>query len=149
MMNTLSVYEIFNHFDFYQKNYQVILLDSTQYYIAVEDAYLQLPFSVKIPLFLGDLLQLWFSQQWVDHAIDAYLFNPQDIPFKINTDRNLYYLYQIDCRKLSNNFAKTYSIQSQQQNIALHLGQILQYLSTYKLLTRPQPAHFNDIKQAV
>ncbi|WP_416255775.1 hypothetical protein [Acinetobacter puyangensis] len=148
-MSTLLVSKIFNHFDFYQKNYQTILLNPTQYYIAVENAYLQLPFSVKIPLFLGDLLQLWFSQQWVYHTIDAYLFNPQDIPFKINTDRNIYYLYQIDCSGLSRNSAKVYTAQNQQENITLHLHQILQYLSTYKLLTRPQPAHFNDIKQAV
>ena len=64
-MNTLTISQIFENFSFYQENYLSILQDSEQYFIQVEQAYLDVwPFTEK-KLYLGDLLQLWFSEKWL------------------------------------------------------------------------------------
>ena len=64
-MNTLTISQIFENFLFYQENYLSILQDSEQYFIQVEQAYLDVwPFTEK-KLYLGDLLQLWFSEKWL------------------------------------------------------------------------------------
>lgn len=60
-MKTLTVASIFSNFDFYQRNYLNILNQPESYYTPVEDAWIDaFPFK-KQDLYLGDLLQLWFS----------------------------------------------------------------------------------------
>ncbi len=67
-MKTLTVASIFSNFNFYQRNYLNILSRPESYYTPVEgasiDAY---PFK-KQDLYLGDLLQLWFSSKWNVHS---------------------------------------------------------------------------------
>ncbi|WP_336167424.1 hypothetical protein [Acinetobacter sp. 161(2023)] len=67
-MKTLTVASIFSNFDFYQHHYLNILSRTESYYTPVEgasiDAY---PFK-KQDLYLGDLLQLWFSSKWNVHG---------------------------------------------------------------------------------
>ncbi|HAV4465606.1 hypothetical protein AT571_01470 [Acinetobacter baumannii] len=67
-MKTLTVASIFSNFDFYQRNYLNILNQPESYYTPVEDAWIDaFPFK-KQDLYLGDLLQLWFSSKWDVHT---------------------------------------------------------------------------------
>ncbi|OTL15920.1 hypothetical protein CAT56_06870 [Acinetobacter nosocomialis] len=67
-MKTLTVASIFSNFDFYQRNYLNILNQPESYYTLVEDAWINaFPFK-KQDLYLGDLLQLWFSLKWDAHT---------------------------------------------------------------------------------
>lgn len=66
-MKTLTIASIFSNFDFYQYNYLNILNQSESYYTPVESAWINTyPFK-KQNLYLGDLLQLWFSSKWNVH----------------------------------------------------------------------------------
>ncbi len=66
-MKTLTIASIFSNFDFYQNNYLNILNQSESYYTLVEGAWINAyPFK-KHDLYLGDLLQLWFSAKWNVH----------------------------------------------------------------------------------
>jgi hypothetical protein len=66
-MKTLTIASIFSNFDFYQQNYLNVLTQSESYYTPVEDAWIDAyPFK-KQNLYLGDLLQLWFSSKWNVH----------------------------------------------------------------------------------
>ncbi len=67
-MKTLTVASIFSNFDFYQRNYLNILNQPESYCTPVEDAWIDaFPFK-KQDLYLGDLLQLWFSSKWDVHT---------------------------------------------------------------------------------
>ncbi|MDR2248714.1 hypothetical protein [Acinetobacter sp.] len=67
-MKTLTITSIFSNFDFYQRNYLNILSQADSYYILIEDAWINTyPFK-KQKLYLGDLLQLWFSSKWDVHT---------------------------------------------------------------------------------
>ncbi len=66
-MKTLTIASIFSNFDFYQHNYLNILNQSESYYTPIESAWINTyPFK-KQNLYLGDLLQLWFSSKWNVH----------------------------------------------------------------------------------
>ncbi|GAM29664.1 hypothetical protein P23_0158 [Acinetobacter calcoaceticus] len=67
-MKTLTIASIFSNFDFYQRNYLNILSRTESYYTPVEGASIDVyPFKKK-DLYLGDLLQLWFSSKWNVHS---------------------------------------------------------------------------------
>ena len=132
-MNTLNISEIFNNLPFYQQNYQSILAQPEQYKIIVEDASLHVwPLASK-QLFLGDLLQLWFSEKWLinqacilphQHAFTDLLgplFQKDDL-----------YLYQLQGNALLGKaIAKVWSV-SEQKSIDVVLESSLQYYCTYK-----------------
>jgi len=66
-MKTLTVASIFSNFNFYQRNYLNVLSRPESYYTSVESAWIDAyPFK-KQTLYLGDLLQLWFSTKWNVH----------------------------------------------------------------------------------
>lgn len=77
-MKTLTIPQIFSNLAFYKENYLNILNTPDTYFTEVEGAFVDLfPFK-KQHLFLGDLLQLWFSEKWSDdvtpsHRIEEYL----------------------------------------------------------------------------
>lgn len=77
-MNALTIPQIFSNLDFYKENYLNIINSSESYFTEVEGAFVDLfPFR-KQNLFLGDLLQLWFSEKWSDQTkklleIEEYL----------------------------------------------------------------------------
>lgn len=67
-MSTLTIPQIFSNLAFYQENYLTILNTPETYFTEVEGAFIDLfPFK-KQHLFLGDLLQLWFSEKWSDQV---------------------------------------------------------------------------------
>lgn len=77
-MTTLTIPQIFSNLEFYKENYLNILNSPDTYFTEVDGAFVDLfPFKQQ-HLFLGDLLQLWFSEKWSDdvtssHRIEEYL----------------------------------------------------------------------------
>lgn len=134
-MNTLSITDIFKNLAFYQAHYQSILSDSNQYHTLVEDAVLSVwPLSSK-NLYLGDLLQLWFSQKWrVDQTLNTQnnkIF--REVIHTANQDDELY-LYHIEGNALlGRGVAKGWSI-SEQCAYEVTLESSLQYYCTYKFV---------------
>ena len=96
-MNTLTISEIFSNFSFYQENYLSIVQDSQQYFIPVPEAYIQIWSNTQEPLYLGDLLQLWFSEKWCvqsSHHLSCEKSGQKEILKSFQNPQNLY-VYQI------------------------------------------------------
>ena len=71
-MNTLTISQIFSNLSFYKDQYLNIIQSADLYFTEVEGAFVDLfPFK-KQKLFLGDLLQLWFSEKWSDDDVKSY-----------------------------------------------------------------------------
>ena len=127
-MTTLTISQIFEKFSFYQENYLSILQNPEQYHIEVEQAYLDVwPFSEK-KLYLGDLLQLWFSEKWLINVPCHLRFEHKDdgrrVPLKRKQDL---YLYQLAGNALSgSNCSKVWSI-SEQRELRVELDSALKY----------------------
>jgi hypothetical protein len=90
-MKTLTIASIFSNFDFYQSNYLNILSQSESYYTLVEGAWINAyPFK-KQELYLGDLLQLWFSTKWnVHHSLKVLKSSKP-----LNSSKDLY-IFQLE-----------------------------------------------------
>ena len=132
-MNTLTVRDIFQNFSFYQQHYHSILADPQQYQTIVENAVLDVwPFSSK-NLYLGDLLQLWFSQKWLINQ-PCHIAHNQAIQDLLEPlfQRDDLYLYELHGNAfLGKAVAKVWSV-SEQREIDLILESSLQYYSTYR-----------------
>lgn len=90
-MNTLTNTSIFSNFDFYQHNYLNILNQSEFYYTPVDGAWINAyPFK-KQDLYLGDLLQLWFSSKWNVHNSLKVLKSSH----QLNSSKDLY-IFQLE-----------------------------------------------------
>ena len=101
-MHTLTIAEIFSNLSFYQDNYLSIIQDSVQYRTVVEDAYIQVwPVGTE-QLYLGDLLQLWFSDKWLINSPCQLLLESYSNGRKkpLQRDHDLY-LYQLNGSALS------------------------------------------------
>ena len=132
-MNTLSISDIFKNLAFYQAQYPHILKDKHQYQTVVQDAVLDVWPAKQKQLYLGDLLQLWFSQKWLvnldctlrqtDKAFPP-LFNP-----KIQRD-DLYLCELHGNGVLGKGVAKVWSV-SEQQILEVELEGCWQYYCTY------------------
>jgi hypothetical protein len=64
-MNTLTISDIFANLADYQDQYLSIISNPEQYYTPVESAYIDVWPVGYTGLYLGDLLQLWFSERWL------------------------------------------------------------------------------------
>ncbi len=64
-MNTLTISDIFANLADYQDQYLSIISNPEQYYTPVESAYIDVWPVGCTDLYLGDLLQLWFSERWL------------------------------------------------------------------------------------
>lgn len=95
-MNTLKIPQIFSNLSFYKENYLSILSSEASYFTEVEGAYVDLfPFK-KQRLYLGDLLQLWFSEKWSDEAPKAHLLEEYLAATDVkNSAKNHVYIYCI------------------------------------------------------
>ena len=140
-MHTLTIAEIFSNLSFYQDNYLSIIQDPQRYQTAVEDAYIQVwPVGTQV-LYLGDLLQLWFSDKWLINSpchllLDSYS-NGRKQP--LQRDRDLY-LYQLNGSALSGrNNSKVWSV-SEQKKLSISLDSVFKYLCIYKGTSRPEVA---------
>jgi hypothetical protein len=138
-MNTLSIPEIFANLDFYQENYLSILSNIDQYQTPVAGAYLNVwPFAHQ-ELYLGDLLQLWFSQKWLinqkchlraEHKDDGH-------QFPLQREQDLY-LYQLTGSALAgSNHAWVWSV-SEAKALPVRLDSAFRYLCEYKGTSKPK-----------
>jgi hypothetical protein len=160
-MTTLTISQIFEKFSFYQENYLSIIHNPEQYHIDVEQAYLDVwPFSEK-KLYLGDLLQLWFSEKWLidstcrvllgSSTFDSSSSTIQATQTQIQRARDLY-LFQLSGSTLSgSNHAQVWSV-SEQKVLYVSLDSIFKYYCYFESIERPKnyPNHqFKIFGQAI
>ncbi|ANF82119.1 hypothetical protein A3K93_07875 [Acinetobacter sp. NCu2D-2] len=135
-MNTLSISQIFQNFDFYQTHYLSILSQPEQYKTPVQSAYIDLwPFA-RIELCLGDLLQLWFGEKWLIQPAEKSLIelglNLQVQPITKSDD---VYLYQISGNSFTGkNQSQAWSI-SQHKEISLNLDSVVRHFLEFKAIS--------------
>ncbi|MBJ9951712.1 MULTISPECIES: hypothetical protein [Acinetobacter] len=146
-MTTLTISQIFEKFSFYQENYLSILQNPEQYHIEVEQAYLDVwPFSEK-KLYLGDLLQLWFSEKWLINStcrllldssrLDSSNSTIQSTQKQIQRTQDLY-LFQLSGSTLSgSNHAQVWSV-SEQKVLYVSLNSIFKYYCYFESIERPK-----------
>lgn len=135
-MHTLTVADIFKNLAFYQAQYQSILHHPEQYQILVQDAVLDIwPITTK-KLYLGDLLQLWFSQKWLININYTYLQDKTLFPqlFNSKIQKEDLYLCEIYGNViLGISHAKVWSL-SEQRLFDVVLEGSLQYYCSYKTI---------------
>ena len=132
-MNTLRISHILNHLQHYQAQYLNILNCADQYYIPVEDAYINLWPIGRIDLCLGDLLQLWFSQKWSLQQYAGFF----EFQIDQKSIENNSYLFQIKGNLFkAENQCIAFSLQDQ-QTITLTSQYGLKFWAEYKALSRP------------
>lgn len=127
-MNTLSIPEIFENLSFYQEQYLSIISDPVQYQTPVQGAYVNVWPLGHQDLYLGDLLQLWFSEKWlINTECRLRAEHPDDgRKFPLQRDRDLY-LYQLAGSALSgSNRSKVWSV-SEQKELSVELDSALKY----------------------
>ena len=138
-MNTLTISDIFANLSDYQDQYLSILSNPEQYYTPVESAYIDVwPVGCSY-LYLGDLLQLWFSERWLITSSCQLLTVPTDKTAKKSFQREQdLYLYQLSGNALSgSNRAKVWSI-SEGKSLEVNLDSTFKYYCIYKGAKRPQ-----------
>lgn len=152
-MNTLSISDIFSNLSFYQENYLSILQNPEQYYTKIEQAYFEVwPFAEK-QLYLGDLLQLWFSEKWLINAQCKLLTDTtsKNNQATIQREHDLYLFQLVGSTFSGANHAKVWSV-SEQKVIHVALDRVFKYYCFFESIDRPnQPIHFslNHFKHAV
>ena len=134
-MTTLCIQSIFSNFFFYQQNYLQIIQNPEKYYTAVENAFVNtFPFRQQ-PLFLGDLLQLWFGHKWK-------IQNPNNLLVQENTlnvnESSPLYVFQLGGELfLGANTALAWSI-AEQKIVSIQVKSIWQYAVFSHLCHRPK-----------
>lgn len=151
-MNTLSISDIFSNFSFYQENYLSILQNPEHYYTEIEQAYFEVwPFGEK-KLFLGDLLQLWFSEKWLINAKCQLLTdsNTKNTKTTIQREHDLYLFQWVGSTFSGANHAKVWSI-SEQKVIHIALDRVFKYYCFFESIERPKFSQlsFKHFRQAV
>ena len=138
-MNTLSISDIFSNFSYYQEHYLSILANPEQYATPVQGAYIQVWPLAHQDLYLGDLLQLWFSEKWLIQSSCQLLSDHPDNGTKkpLQRDNDLY-LYQLAGSALSgSNRSRVWSL-SEQKILRVELNSAFRYLCEFKGTSRPE-----------
>ncbi|EOQ73635.1 hypothetical protein [Acinetobacter lactucae] len=143
-MNTLTIASIFSNFDFYQHNYLNILNQSESYYTPVEGAWINAyPFK-KQDLYLGDLLQLWFSSKWSVHNSLKVLKSSH----QLNSSKSLY-IFQVEGELLfGKNKVLAWSVEHQ-EIIELQLKNVWAPYVIAQTCERPNNENYSIKKAAV
>ncbi|WOE31635.1 MULTISPECIES: hypothetical protein [unclassified Acinetobacter] len=134
----LKIATVLKNLSLYQVQYLDILQDSKLYFSQVEGAYLHIwPFQ-PIPLYLGDLLQLWLSDKWIEHLGHKPLINTiLRSHTQIDSSQD-HYVYAIEANLLTGkNHVVSWS-KLLGQNQYLDLTNALQYYCVFKALKRPK-----------
>ncbi|PJG43867.1 hypothetical protein XA39_04650 [Acinetobacter tandoii] len=135
-MNTLSIPEIFSQFSYYQDNYLSLIQQSELYYTAVEGAFVSVRPFAAVQLYLGDLLQLWFSEKWLVESerqswIASYFSSETEVKERA-------YVYALDGQLWSKSLQAQAWSQSRNAACTIQLERTLKYYCYYKALTAPQ-----------
>lgn len=137
-MNTLTIPKIFSNIRFYQDNYLSIIEDAEQYYTAVEGAFVQVWPLASHQLFLGDLLQLWFSKKWVVDEKNKVLINSILRDQLIDTKAQDLFVYEVKGSSLTGlDESKAWS-KKDNQSVDISVGTIFQFYCVFKSLSRPK-----------
>lgn len=135
-MNTLSIPEIFSQFSYYQENYLSLIQQPELYYTVVEGAFVSVRPFAAVQLYLGDLLQLWFSEKWLVQSkpeswISAY-FSAQ------TEEQERVYIYALEGQLWSKPLQAQAWSKSQHAACTVQLEHTLKYYCYYKALSAPQ-----------
>ena len=134
-MQTLSISQVFSQFSFYQDSYLQILNDPSKYYVEVEDAYVHVwPFA-KQKLYLGDLLQLWFSAKW---KVSCQAESLLDVLEEKSQTQTHSYLYQVTGHFFSSNHQTLAWSEQQSVTQPCEIEHALPYYLIFKALSRPE-----------
>lgn len=135
-MNTLSIPEIFSQFSYYQENYLSLIQQPELYYTAVEGAFVSVRPFATVQLYLGDLLQLWFSEKWlVESARESWIatyFSEQ-----IEAQERVY-IYALEGQLWSKPLQAQAWLKSEHASCIVQLEHTLKYYCYYKALSVPQ-----------
>jgi len=138
-MQTLTIAEIFSDFSFYQDHYLSIIAQPEQYFTPVQGAFIQVwPVGTQ-PLYLGDLLQLWFSEKWLIQSPCQLLLEARSNGRKqpLQREKDLY-LYELSGSALSGrNHCKVWSY-SEQKTLSVSLDSVFKYYCLYRGTSRPE-----------
>lgn len=135
-MNTLSIPEIFSQFSYYQENYLSLIQQPELYYTVVEGAFVSVKPFATVQLYLGDLLQLWFSEKWLVESereswIATYFSEQTEVQERV-------YIYALEGKLWSKSLQAQAWSKSQHASCTVQLEPTLKYYCYYKALTAPQ-----------
>ncbi|WP_336929310.1 hypothetical protein [Acinetobacter tandoii] len=135
-MNTLSIPEIFSQFSYYQENYLSLIQQPELYYTVVEGAFVSVKPFATVQLYLGDLLQLWFSEKWLVESereswIATYFSEQTEVQERV-------YIYALEGKLWSKSLQAQAWSKSQHASCTVQLERTLKYYCYYKALTAPQ-----------
>jgi hypothetical protein len=135
-MNTLSICQIFSNLPYYQDQYLTILNDAELYFTPVKDAQLSIRFLKTKQLYLGDLLQLWFSEKWIFNPNKKLSFTQFFSKLIAPVDADLY-LFAIEGNAVSGrNKCKAWSA-TEQKVVETSLDVVLPYYCYFESIPRP------------
>ncbi|WP_180075283.1 hypothetical protein [Acinetobacter sp. YH12254] len=137
-MNTLSIPQIFSQLTYYQENYLQIIADPAQYYIPVTDAHIKLWPLAQQPLYLGDLLQLWFAEKWLVETERQFSFEVFLNADYLKEQSKELYIYAISGNLLTGtNQSKAWQASTAQiQDV--ELANVSKHYFEFQGLSRPQ-----------
>ncbi|SPL72509.1 hypothetical protein [Acinetobacter stercoris] len=144
-MPKLSILDIFSNFDYYKEHYLSILSDANLYFSEVENAHFKLQFLNDKKIYLGDLLQLWFSEKWLFQRQLALKFFSFPWGNTSQPEQDLY-LFAVEGNILTgNNICKAWCA-SENKVITTTLDAVLPYYCYFKALTRPGARNETKVK---
>lgn len=136
-MNTLKISQIFSQISYYQNSYLNIIADPIQYFTIVEEAVVSVwPFKAQ-QLYLGDLLQLWFSEKWCIEPQNG--FELEDL---IHTPKSQHateksYIYSIQGNIFTGrNQIEAWSLKNQHVDL-FTAQQLIKFYTEFKALCQP------------
>ncbi|KAA8734961.1 hypothetical protein F4V57_04165 [Acinetobacter qingfengensis] len=134
-MQTLTIPQIFSRWSFYQYHYQSLIQQPECYTILVENAFITVfPFR-KVQLYLGDLLQLWFSRHWQVQPTCQLFENLLQVTK--NLQHTPVFVYQIQANLLTGSHCAEVWDQSACHKQSTQIDHALRYWITYRLLQKP------------
>ena len=146
-MNTLTISDIFANLTDYQEHYLSIISNPEQYYTPVESAYIDVWPVGCTDLYLGDLLQLWFSERWLVNSPCQLLSTQSRTNLKKTVQREHdLYLYQLSGSTLSgSNHSKVWSA-AEGKSLEVSLDSAFKYYCIYKGAERPDASKLQTLK---
>ena len=146
-MNTLTISDIFANLADYQDQYLSIISNPEQYYTPVESAYIDVWPVGCTDLYLGDLLQLWFSERWLVNSPCQLLSEQSTTTLKKTVQREHdLYLYQLSGSALSgSNHSKVWSA-AEGKSLEVSLDSAFKYYCIYKGVERPDASKLQTLK---
>lgn len=140
-MSALLIQDIFSQFDNYRSEYLTILQNPELYYQHVQDAKICFAKYSEEKVYLGDLLQLWFSQKWTDqqiHALDDLTYSSSKFKHAHSHQNTQFFIFALGREGLfSKNLAWVWDSNHHTYH-QIELPQILPFYCHYLSVKRPK-----------